>query len=144
MKYVVLLAALFCTTLGAIRKAPPSAFEKATAEIQALAAVSCSDFNIFAQHLPYYRSWRNWIGFQSVTPPPYSLEQRLTAAVEELEQKIKAIVQEEKSFQTQTQDNQLGGSKLSDAGHQFFAQLIDYMQKQPCPPQQAPLRRRKS
>ena len=97
--------------------------------INAAKSSTCDDFNVFAQLLNYYRSE---FGYQAVTPPPFSLQERATPAVQDLKAKIKAIVADEKSFHQEIPAGIVGGSEINEAGHQFFADLIAYVQKKAC------------
>lgn len=135
---------LMSTSLLAVPKPRMSALEKAQHAIDAFITAatannSCEDFSIFLQHLPYYRSWGE---YQVVAPAPYALEEKVTPAIKRLEEKIQEIVREEKSFWQEVPANVTGESRLSEAGHTFFSNLISYVQPQACPPtSQATIRR---
>lgn len=138
-KVLYLFIAFLSITLGA----NPQGHQGQTALDQAKEAITefvrdaansatCNDFNVFAQLLSYYRSE---FGYQAVTPPPFSLQEKATPAVRALEEKIKAIVAKEPSFHNEIPAGIVGGSKINEAGHQFFADLIAYVQTLQCPPQ---------
>ncbi len=146
MKAVVLLSALFCTPLGAIRKAPLSALAQAKAEIDLFiknsSKQSCQEYNILVRHLTYYRTWGGYQ--QGAAYPSFELERNLTPAIEQVEEKIKAIVAAEPQlFRDIASTQRASDSTLSPKGEDFFAELIDYAQKQPCPPQEQQTKPRK-
>lgn len=138
MNYVVLLSALFGTTLEAFRKAPISALSQAKAEIDLFiknsSQQSCLEYNVLVRHLTYYRTWGGYQ--QGAAYPSFDLEKNLTPAIEQVEEKIKAIVATEPQlFRDIASTQRASDSNLSPEGEDFFAKLIDYAQKQPCPPQ---------
>ena len=115
-------------------KTQTAAFEKTTAAIDRFmdkisSKGSCDEFKTLAEHFPYYRTWGH---YQAVTPPPSTLQAKITDDIRTLEEEIVAIAQAEKSFVQEAPQQKehpiVGWSKLTELGHRFFDQLNAYVQ----------------
>lgn len=99
------------------------AFNKIKPQIDAyLKNATPSEREALISYLGYYRSW-----YQSTTPAPVELQKSLTPASNNLVNNIKEVA---KAFTLHFSPTQRpGSSTLNQNGHDYYSQVIDYLQK---------------